>query len=107
MFAKGEFVLGTANALTLPQQALVLRDGFTYGMRVEGNNKVSQVKLETGRRMGDSVEIKQGIKLGDKFVSSGAAFLADGDTVKVVDTKMSDAKMPNSKATEAKTVGVK
>ncbi|MEN9671512.1 MAG: hypothetical protein RL018_1789, partial [Pseudomonadota bacterium] len=112
MFAKGEFVLGTANALTLPQQALVLRDGFTYGMRVEGNNKVSQVKLETGRRVGDSVEIKQGIKLGDKFVSSGAAFLADGDTVKVVDAKMSDAKMsdakmPDSKATDAKTVGAK
>jgi HlyD family secretion protein len=81
---------------------LVFRDGFTYGMRVEGNNKVSQVKLETGRRVGDSVEIKQGIKLGDKFVSSGAAFLADGDTVKVV-----DAKMPDSKATEAKTVGAK
>jgi RND family efflux transporter MFP subunit len=107
MFAKGEFVLGTANALTLPQQALVLRDGFTYGMRVEGNNKVSQVKLETGRRVGDSVEIKQGIKLGDKFVSSGAAFLADGDTVKVVDAKMSDAKMPDSKATETKTAGAK
>jgi HlyD family secretion protein len=102
MFAKGEFALGSANALTLPQQALVLRDGFTYAMRVEPNSKVAQVKLETGRRVGDSVEIKQGIKSGDKFVSSGAAFLADGDTVKVVDVKAAEPK-----TAEAKTVGAK
>lgn len=102
MFAKGEFALGSANALTLPQQALVLRDGFTYAMRVDANNKVSQVKLETGRRVGDAVEVKQGVKAGDKFVSSGAAFLADGDTVKVVDVKTPDAKM-----TEAQTAGAK
>jgi HlyD family secretion protein len=97
MFAKGEFALGAANALTLPQQALVLRDGFTYAMRVEANNKVSQVKLETGRRVGDAVEIKQGIKQGDKFVSSGAAFLADGDMVKVVDVKMPEAQTAGAK----------
>jgi HlyD family secretion protein len=84
MFAKGEFALGSTNALTLPQQALVLRDGFTYAMRIEASNKVSQVKLQTGRRMGDSVEITQGAKTGERFVASGAAFLADGDTVKVV-----------------------
>ncbi len=84
MFAKGEFALGSTNALTLPQQALVLRDGFTYAMRIEASNKVSQVKLQTGRRMGDSVEITQGAKTGERYVASGAAFLADGDTVRVV-----------------------
>ena len=94
MFAKGEFALGAANALTLPQQALVLRDGFTYAMRVEANNKVSQVKLETGRRVGDVVEIKQGAKPSDRFVASGASFLADGDTVKVVDVKPGVAVAP-------------
>ena len=87
MFAKGEFALGAVDALTLPQQALVLRDGFTYAMRVEPNNKVAQVKLETGRRVGDAVEIKQGAKTSDRFVASGAAFLADGDTVKIVGAK--------------------
>ena len=94
MFAKGEFALGSANALTLPQQALVLRDGFTYAMRVEANNKVTQVKLETGRRVGDSVEIKQGAKPSDRFVASGASFLADGDTVKVVDAKAAGTETP-------------
>ena len=94
MFAKGEFALGSANALTLPQQALVLRDGFTYAMRVEANNKVSQVKLETGRRVGDAVEIKQGAKPSDRFVASGSSFLADGDTVKVVDAKAAGSEAP-------------
>lgn len=84
MYAKGEFVLGTSNVLSLPQQALVLRDGFTYAMRLEPGNKISQVKLQTGRRAGDAVEILQGAKVGEQFVASGAAFLADGDTVKVV-----------------------
>ena len=84
MYAKGEFALGSLNALTLPQQALVLRDGFTYAMRIEANNKIAQVKLQTGKRSGDAVEILSGAKAGEKFVASGAAFLADGDTVKVV-----------------------
>ncbi|MDP3309618.1 MAG: efflux RND transporter periplasmic adaptor subunit, partial [Polaromonas sp.] len=38
MFAQGEFELGATPALTLPQQALVLRDGFTYAMRIEPGN---------------------------------------------------------------------
>ncbi|MBC7600961.1 MAG: efflux RND transporter periplasmic adaptor subunit [Polaromonas sp.] len=83
MYAQGEFALGSVTALTLPQQALVLRDGFSYAMRIEPGNKVAQVKLETGRRFGDAVEILQGAKPGERYVAVGAAFLADGDTVQV------------------------
>jgi RND family efflux transporter MFP subunit len=84
MYAKGQFNLGSNQALTLPQQALVLRDGFTYAMRVDANNKVTQVKLQTGKRSGDVVEIIAGAKTDEKFVAAGAAFLADGDIVNVV-----------------------
>ena len=94
MFAKGEFVLGSTSALTLPQQALVLRDGFTYAMRIEATNKVSQVKLQTGRRMVDAVEIIQGAKSGERYVASGAAFLADGDTVRLVAAAPAPAPAP-------------
>ncbi len=97
MFAKGEFALGAVNALTLPQQALVLRDGFTYALRLEATNKVSQIKLQTGRRVGDAVEILQGVKSGEKYVASGAAFLADGDTVRVATT----VNIPNVSASNA------
>ncbi len=84
MFARGEFDGGASNVLSLPQQALVLRDGFTYAMRLAPGNKISQIKLQTGRRVGDVVEILQGAKPGEQFVASGAAFLTDGDSVKVV-----------------------
>lgn len=84
MFARGEFELGSSSVLTLPQQALVLRDGFTYAMRIEPGNKVSQIKLQTGRRSGDAVEIVRGVKPGEQYVAGGVAFLADGDVVKVV-----------------------
>jgi RND family efflux transporter MFP subunit len=83
MFVKGEFELGSATALTLPQQALVLRDGFTYAFRLDAANKVTQVKVASGRRSGEKIEVLDGIKPDQQFIASGAAFLADGDTVRL------------------------
>ena len=97
MYAQGEFALGSVTALTLPQQALVLRDGFSYAMRIEPGNKVAQVKLETGRRFGDAVEILQGAKPGERYVAVGAAFLADGDTVQVAPASTANSE-PNKAA---------
>ncbi len=96
MFARGEFDGGASNVLSLPQQALVLRDGFTYAMRLAPGNKISQIKLQTGRRVGDVVEILQGAKPGEQFVASGAAFLTDGDSVKVVVAAASAASAPQT-----------
>jgi RND family efflux transporter MFP subunit len=88
MFAKGEFDLGIKAGLTVPQTALSLRDGFSYVFRLGEQNgdlaKVSQVKVQLGQRSGDSFEILSGISTEDRLVAEGAAFLADGDTVRVV-----------------------
>jgi HlyD family secretion protein len=83
MFAKGDFGVGSAPALTVPQQAVILRDGFSYVMRLEAGNKVSQRKVQVGRRIDDRVEILEGLKADEKIVASGGAFLGDGDTVRV------------------------
>ncbi len=83
MFAKGDFSVGTAQALSVPQQAVVLRDGFSYVFKLEAGNKVTQAKVETGRRLGERVEILSGLKAGEEVVASGAAFLAEGDVVRV------------------------
>lgn len=83
MFARGEFAVGATSALSLPQQAVVLRDGFSYVFKLEAGNKVAQLKVQTGRRMADRVEITGGIKAGEEVVASGAAFLAEGDVVRV------------------------
>jgi len=85
MFARGEFDLGAAPALTLPQQAVVVRDGFSYAYRVNPDGRVAQVKLRTGRLAGDRVEIVQGLAADARVVASGAGFLNDGDLVRVVD----------------------
>ncbi|MDP1159794.1 hypothetical protein Q6257_30095, partial [Klebsiella variicola] len=37
LFARGDFVLGERPALTLPQTAVLLRDGFSYVCRLEGS----------------------------------------------------------------------
>ena len=84
MFASGEFSVGSARALSVPQQAVVLRDGMSYVYQLLAENKVSQLKVQTGRRFNDRVEISSGLKGSETLVVGGAAFLAQGDTVRVV-----------------------
>lgn len=82
MFVKGTFQLGIQDALTLPQSSLLLRDGFAYVFILDRQNRVHQQKIETGRRVGDRVEVI-GLPANVRVVVSGTAFLTDGDTVKV------------------------
>lgn len=82
MFVKGTFQLGAQQAVTLPQSSLLLRDGFAYVFILDSQNRVHQQKIETGRRVGDRVEV-MGLPANVRVVASGTAFLSDGDTVKV------------------------
>jgi RND family efflux transporter MFP subunit len=82
LFARGDFVLGESQALSLPQSAVLLRDGFSYVFRIDGA-KVRQTKVQVGRREGERVEVKSGLSAGAAVVESGVGFLADGDTVRV------------------------
>ncbi len=82
LFARGELLQGEGSVLTLPQSAVLLRDGFSYVFK-RGGNKVRQTKVETGQRQGDHVEIKQGLDAKAAVALSGVGFLADGDTVRV------------------------
>jgi len=87
MFTRGEFDLGQRPALTLPQSAVLLREGFAYVFRIDpgGNDlaKVTLTKVGTGRRLEQRIEVI-GLDPGDTVVASGAGFLADGDTVRIV-----------------------
>jgi HlyD family secretion protein len=84
-FARGEFALGRTRAMSLPQSAVVLRDGFAYVFRLDGANKVAQTKVTLGQRLGDRIEVASGIAPETRVVASGAGFLTDGDLVRVVD----------------------
>ena len=84
MFARGVIDLGTSQALTLPQTAVIVRDGFSYAYRVDADQKVAQLKIQTGRLISDRIEVLGGLPAGARVVASGAAFLNHGDRVRVV-----------------------
>jgi RND family efflux transporter MFP subunit len=86
MFARGEIALGVSPALTLPQSAVVSRDGFSYVFLLAPGDKVALTKVSVGRRVGDRIEITGGLDNDARVVAGGAGFLADGDTVRVVAT---------------------
>nr|WP_320166040.1 efflux RND transporter periplasmic adaptor subunit [uncultured Methylophaga sp.] len=85
-FASGKFELGEKEVLTLPQSAVLLRDGFSYVLSVSSDSKVIQTKVSIGRRTAGLVEVISGITPADQVVESGGAFLGDGDLVRVVET---------------------
>jgi len=93
MFATGQLALGASAATTVPQQAVVNRDGFAYVFvladgktSAEGTARVQRLKVQAGRRVGDRVELTGGLPDGapPALVTQGAGFLNDGDVVKVV-----------------------
>jgi len=84
MFARGEFILDQSQAMTVPQSAVLVRDGFSYVFLLADQNKVAQTKITTGRRLGDRVEVINGLEPDARVVASGAGFLVDGDTVRVL-----------------------
>ena len=86
MFARGAITVGQAQVITVPQSAVILRDGFSYVFTVNDDQRVSQRKVEVGSLQDSRIEVRSGLTLNAKVVSSGGAFLNDGDKVRVVGT---------------------
>ena len=83
-FAQGSFALGQSIALTVPAQSVVVRDGHNYVFVIGADNKAVQRKVDTGRRVGERVEVLNGLKAEESVAVQGAGFLNDADLVKVV-----------------------
>jgi len=101
MFARGEFDLGATPALTVPQPAVIVRDGFSYVYRVNPDNRVAQVKVQTGRLAGDRIEVTGGLPADARVVASGAGFLNDGDLVRIVEAPAAAVSKPNPAPVQA------
>ena len=82
MYAQGRFLLRHAQVLTVPEEAVVVRDGFSYVFRIAANHCVQQLKVNTGLHRDNRIEV-QGPSPGDQLVGQGAGFLSDGDMVRV------------------------
>jgi HlyD family secretion protein len=83
-FARGAFDLGQAEALTVASASVVVRDGHTFVFVIDAQGQADQRKVQTGRRVGERVEIVDGLRSGERVAVQGAGFLNQGDLVKVV-----------------------
>nr|WP_281068684.1 efflux RND transporter periplasmic adaptor subunit [Ramlibacter agri] len=86
VFASGTIALQQQPALTLPEAAVVLRDGRSYVYTVANGGKAASRPVTTGRRQGDRVEIVAGLDASTRVVAKGGAFLSDGAQVTVAST---------------------
>lgn len=84
MYAQGDLVLGARPARTLPDQAVVERDGYRYVFVLGEGDIVAQRRVTLGARQQSLVEIVDGVQADERVVVEGAGFLSDGDRVRVV-----------------------
>jgi hypothetical protein len=98
MFARGEFDLGAMPTLTLPQPAVVVREGFSYVFRVNPDNRVTQLKVQIGRVAGDRLQVLSPLPADARIVASGGGFLNEGDLVRVADAAPAPAPAASARA---------
>ncbi|MDK1376535.1 MULTISPECIES: efflux RND transporter periplasmic adaptor subunit [unclassified Sinorhizobium] len=85
LYLTGSIELKTTSALTVPDTAIVFRDGMSYVFTIGVDGRVRRVRAETGRHKNGEVEILSGIDQSSRIVASGGAFLSDNDLVKVAE----------------------
>jgi RND family efflux transporter MFP subunit len=85
-FARAAITTNTAIGMAAPQKAVLPQpDGSASVFILSGEDTVRAVKVEVGEILiGGRVEIKRGVKVGDRVVVDGAGYIKDGDKVRVV-----------------------
>lgn len=83
LYVTGHIELETTQALSVPESALVFRDGINYLFTVNDDKRVERLRVETGRRAAGEVEIVSGLDPSARVVKSGGAFLADKALVRI------------------------
>lgn len=85
MFLRAKITTDKIQGKTLPTQALLPQaDGTAIAFVVEENNRVQAKSVEIGSILPNNyVEVLSGLESGDRIVLKGAAYLKDGDLIKV------------------------
>ena len=83
MYARVELTVGErSDALIVPRNALLHVDGKP-GVFVAVDNTVRYQPVTVGLQGQDTVEIREGLRIGDQVVTTGAGALTDGDRILV------------------------
>ena len=72
-------------AVTVPRDALVIRQNHSYVLRVTRANTVEELDVTPGAGVEDSVEVRGNLSPGDRLVIRGGERLAAGQAVRVID----------------------
>lgn len=81
-------------AVVVPRDAIVIRQGHSYVMRVAGNGTVERREVDPGSAVDDVVEIRSGVSAGDKLVIRGSERLEHGQAVMVMEPRSAAAGEP-------------
>jgi HlyD family secretion protein len=81
--ASGTIAVGDAQVMTLPEAAVISRDGQPYVYTVGSDDIARLVRIETGARREGVVEVNGGLAAGARVVALGAGFVKDGERVRV------------------------
>src|ERR1700761_5796763 len=82
MYANTQLLLNHAdNVLTIPVEALVLRDNERLVYAVDSNNRVRQQAVEVGLQGSRLAEIKRGLSLSDRVIVGGQPKYQDGEQI--------------------------
>jgi membrane fusion protein (multidrug efflux system) len=92
MFARTRIVFATrANAIVVPEEALVPQGGKQYLYKVvdgpSGSKVAQRIEAKLGLRLAGKVEILEGVAAGDRVVTAGQAALGRGEArpLRIVD----------------------
>jgi RND family efflux transporter MFP subunit len=71
--------------LTVPRDALVLRDKRVFLFTVDSDGIAHQVTVSPGTGLGDKIAVSGALNAGDRVVVRGAERLRDGQAVRILD----------------------
>jgi RND family efflux transporter MFP subunit len=83
MYARGEINISQSSALMVPAASVVVLDGYSYVYVLKAGNAVERRRVSAGIIKAGQMEITQGLSESERVVSSGGAFLTDGQLVNV------------------------
>jgi multidrug efflux pump subunit AcrA (membrane-fusion protein) len=86
MFATVSLVTNTRRDVpVIPREAVINTYGSWLVFVIDGRNTARRRTITLGLENENSIEVLEGLELGDRVVSAGQNFLSDGDPVRIVD----------------------
>ncbi len=87
MYLRGHADLPAREVISVPQSSVLYSQGQAYVLALDDTLHVHRTDVQLGGRDGDWIEVIQGLSGGQRIVGSGAAFLQDGEQVRILEER--------------------